>query len=123
MARSPQNDRLIYRDPMCYTDTRIDPRDLLSIPTVSTYMVTDTTEYRPALISYLFYQTPDYWWILLDYNQLTFSQVVTGTTLRIPDMSVIRTLLERSRRVRILLDGNSQTTLANGTPTRRIVSV
>lgn len=123
MARSPQNDRLIYRDPQCYVDTRIDPRELLSIPVFSVYMVTDSTEYRPALISYLFYQTPDFWWIILDYNQVTFSQVTTGTTLRIPDVAVVKSLLDRSRRNRILLDGTSQTTLAGGAPTRRILSV
>lgn len=122
MARAPQNDRTIYRDASCYVDTRIDPRVLLAIPAVSSYQVIDVTEYRPALVSFLIYGTPDYWWILLDYNQITFSQFVTGTTLRIPGAADIQTVLEQARKTRIVADG--KTGVAAGTaPTRRIISV
>ncbi len=123
MARSPQNDRLIYRNSDCPMDTRIDPRDLLAIPSIGTYIITDAAEFRPALVSYLLYRTPDFWWILMDYNQVTYTDIKTGLVLRVPQESAVRTLLERARRNRILADGANAATLANGTPTRMIVSV
>ena len=124
MARSMQNDRLLYRDPLCPVDTRIDARDLLAIPTIGTYAVTDSTEYRPALVSFMIYRTPDFWWILLDYNQITFSQMVTGLVLRIPDETAVRDLLERSRRTRLLVDLSSRSVFTLGNPpARRVVTV
>ena len=50
------------------------------------HVVTQADLDRPDLISNRFYGTPEYWWMILDYNKVTdpFSLKI-GDRLRIPD--------------------------------------
>ena len=45
-------------------------------------------EARPDLISNIFYDTPGYWWYVMQYNGITdpFEQLKSGDTLNIPEL-------------------------------------
>lgn len=90
MARSQALDRLNYRDNVCPLDSRVDVEKLLSLPYSRISLITAVLELRPALLSAYVYGTPDYWWVLLDYNQLTYSQFTVGTVIRLPDIGPMR---------------------------------
>jgi len=50
------------------------------------YSVTPGTQYRPDLISYEFYGTPDFWWKIMQVNDIKdVFEIRTGMTLRLPD--------------------------------------
>ena len=42
--------------------------------------------YRPDLTSYTFYLSPKYWWLLMQYNEITdpFEQFYPGRSIKIP---------------------------------------
>ena len=56
-------------------------------PVVS-YRIKETDLMRPDLISYQMYQTVEYWWLILMYNQVLdpFSELKVGDLLYIPNM-------------------------------------
>ncbi len=111
MARSANLDRLNFRDTRCPLDSRIDVERLLALPYSNITQVNQMFELRPALMSFYAYQTPDYWWVLLDYNQLTWSQFTLGRIIKLPELPVLRELL-RSSNLRLLAP-------ATGSPNER----
>ncbi len=50
--------------------------------------VPSMVEARPDLISNIFYDTPGYWWYVMQYNGITdpFEQLKSGDTLNIPEL-------------------------------------
>lgn len=44
---------------------------------------------RPDLTSFTFYDSPKYWWMIMQYNNFTdpFEDLAKGTTLKIPKIS------------------------------------
>jgi hypothetical protein len=56
--------------------------------TQQTYVVTAITEARLDLISYKFYNSFDYGWLIAEHNDILdpFSEVTVGKVLQIPDL-------------------------------------
>lgn len=47
--------------------------------------ITKAFEYRPDLVSYKVYSTPDYWWKILEFNNmLDIFEFKTGRNIRLP---------------------------------------
>jgi len=47
--------------------------------------ITKAFEYRPDLVSYKVYSTPDYWWKILEFNNmLDIFEFHTGRNIRLP---------------------------------------
>lgn len=56
----------------------------------SYHKVTKIDRYRPDLISYKYYETVDYWWVVLLANSIFDPfDIKPGTVLRIPSKSVV----------------------------------
>lgn len=55
---------------------------------VVSYRVTESDLMRPDLISYRMYQTVEYWWLILLYNQVLdpFAELKVGDLLYIPNI-------------------------------------
>lgn len=69
-----------------YLDNTLSAFTLKYEPTY--YRVGEYEEARPDLISYKFYSTAKYWWILLLVNNIenVFEGIKTGTILQIPSI-------------------------------------
>lgn len=66
----------------------------LSTLSVSGEYTVQGEEGRPDNLSYSIYNDPQYWWILMLYNNLlTPNQVVTGLVVSYPSISDLETLL------------------------------
>jgi len=62
------------------------------------HAVTPRTEYRPDLISYDYYDTVDYWWAIMDVNEIrdVFTELVRGTVVVVPPLGAIQSALAGS---------------------------
>lgn len=74
----------------------IDPlkdRIIARLPEIRAYTIHDVLQSErgaPDLISYVEYGSEDYWWHIMAYNGIClFSDIVEGTSLRIPDLGAI----------------------------------
>ncbi len=55
--------------------------------------IVTTEENRPDLIAYYIYGDTQYWWIILEYNNiLSFDDLVTGVELKYPSLSSLELL-------------------------------
>ena len=55
------------------------------------YTIHDVDLYRPDILSYRLYQTVDYWWILLKYNNIDdiWNDMKIGSVISIPNVGDI----------------------------------
>lgn len=62
---------------------------------LTNYLVEGQYEGHPELISYKFYGTVDYWWVLCFVNEIIdpISDIKAGTLLRIPELTAIEAAL------------------------------
>ncbi len=81
-----------------YENNNFDPltskflEELNTLEISGEYKVT-TEEYRPELLSYYIYSDQQYWWILLEYNNLlSFEDLVTGLTISYPSLADLEAL-------------------------------
>lgn len=88
---------------MSFEDGRFDPldsyflRELTNLQSRGQYVVQSEVK-RPDLISFRFYGTTEYWWIIMAYNNmLSVEELVTGTVLEIPSEEDISRLFFRLR--------------------------
>lgn len=60
----------------------------MNISFTARFVVTQTLEHRPDLISYRFYDNYDFGWLICDYNDIIdpFEEIVTGKELLIPNL-------------------------------------
>jgi hypothetical protein len=50
------------------------------------YLITESTQYRPDLVSNLAYGIPSYWWRIMEANKMKdISDFKPGVTIRIPE--------------------------------------
>lgn len=73
-------------------------QQISNIKTFTFYNIEAHYENRLDLISNKFYQTPDLWWVISQYNGFInpLFEVVTGKTIKIPDRASIDQALSRA---------------------------
>lgn len=88
---------------MDYDEDRFDPltsfflRELPLLQSRGQYAIT-VEEQRPDLISYKFFGTTEYWWLIMAYNKLlSVEELTTGTVLEIPSEESMSKLFFRLR--------------------------
>jgi hypothetical protein len=60
--------------------------------------VIQNEEFRPDLISFRFFRTTEYWWLIMAYNNmLSVEELTTGTKLEIPSEEAMSKLFFRLR--------------------------
>lgn len=61
----------------------------------SVYTIPSKYEFRPDLVSYEQYGTPNLWWVIIGFNHIfhPLKEFTTGRKIRIPDMETIDGLL------------------------------
>jgi hypothetical protein len=122
MARSPGLDRLNFRDQICPLDSRLDIEAFLKLPYTKVIQLNDAFQYRPALLASYYYGTPDFWWVILDYNQLTWTTFTVGRIIKLPEISLLRQQLRATGLRQLIQRARSgQTTQRYRLPRRRIV--
>jgi len=76
---------LYYGDDKKITFTTYKKREIVQSEDDKFLVIPETYAYRPDLVSYKIYATPDYWWKIMEYNSISdIADFVGGRTIRIP---------------------------------------
>lgn len=80
-----QKSRVIYYGPVPKTTFEIYKRGIISVGTERVALINAGWEYRPDLVSFDLYGTPDFWWRLMEINGMKdILEFKSGVTLKIP---------------------------------------
>ena len=68
--------------------------NIRKLPVTGTIVVTNVTEARPDLLSYYVYESTDYWWVLMEMNEVTnVSDITAGMVIKYPSIESIESLV------------------------------
>lgn len=72
-------------------------RSFSTAPSYTRHQITDSDIGRLDLLSYFYYGTPDYWWIIADANDMIhpLRDMVVGEFIKIPDRNIIDAFVRR----------------------------
>lgn len=73
----------------------------IELPSLGVYMITEATAHRPDLISYMFYRTYHFAWMIHLHNDVVcpFSYYEAGKIISIPDISRYYRYFNRNARM------------------------
>lgn len=84
-SRYKTSDVIFYGDDRKTTFTTYKRNEIPASETDTFMTITKPTEFRPDLVSYKAYGTPDYWWKILEFNQIAdIYNFKAGLNIRIP---------------------------------------
>jgi hypothetical protein len=65
----------------------------------SSHIVTERDAYSAPTISFIYYNTKDYWWLVCLYNNIVFptKELHVGLEIRIPDFNQLETYMSANR--------------------------
>jgi len=64
------------------------------------YTVTTRTAYAPDLISFEYYGTYDFWWLVLQFNGISHPRdLVAGLAIRLPSVKKVMSVTTRGEKV------------------------
>lgn len=105
MSRQQLTNRLLYMDAPAGS-AAVDPlsstvrRELMKLPPILKFHVTEADCGRPAYISYRRYGTVDLWFLVMEYNGIMHHlDLEPGTYLELPEYSAVVNVLKKARAV------------------------
>ncbi len=85
-SRYNASDVIYYGDDNIVTFATYKRRRIFLSKTDKFYLITQTTQFRPDLVSNMAYGVPSYWWRIMEANNLKdISDFKAGVTIRVPE--------------------------------------